>query len=407
MRFGLNQTDNEQRIDFNRLRRERLEKAQKALIESDADALLLFDMNNVRYTTSTWLGEWARDKLVRYAIVLPEGRPLLFEFGSAVPHKKAYCPWIAETTYPSDSAMRGSIHPECKIEDKIIDSLAKTMKEAGLSEKSRIGVDVMEVPVMHGLLNNGLTIVDGQRIMLNARLVKTEDEIDLLEYSAATVDAGYSEVVSNLHAGVRENELVAIMNDVLYRLGSEQVEAVNCVSGPRCSPHPHNFSDRLIRPGEMIFMDVVSSFCGYRTCYYRTFYLGKKASPAVHDAYKKTYDWLYAGIGKVKPGNTTADICEAFPTAEEMGLESEAHAFALQFGHGIGLSVWEYPVVSRRVSMEHPIELQEGMTFALETYCPAKDGSGAARIEEECVVTEKGCRVMTKYPCDELICIEP
>ena len=79
MRFGLNQTDNEQRIDFNRLRSERLAKAQKALAESEADALLLFDMNNVRYTTSTWLGEWGRDKLVRYSIVLPEGQPLLFE----------------------------------------------------------------------------------------------------------------------------------------------------------------------------------------------------------------------------------------------------------------------------------------------------------------------------------------
>ena len=141
MRFGLNQTDNEQRIDFNRLRRERLEKAQQALMDSDADALLLFDMNNVRYTTSTWLGEWARDKLVRYSIVLPEGQPLLFEFGSAVPHKKAYCPWIADTTYPSDSAMRGSIHPECRIEDRITDFLVKTLREAGLPDKARIGVD--------------------------------------------------------------------------------------------------------------------------------------------------------------------------------------------------------------------------------------------------------------------------
>jgi Xaa-Pro aminopeptidase len=407
MRFGLNQTDNEQRIDFDRLRKERLAKAQKALANSEADALLLFDMNNVRYTTSTWLGEWARDKFVRYSIVLPEGQPLLFEFGSAVPHKKKYCPWIADTTYPSDSAMRGSIHPDCRIEDNIMNFLIKTLKESGLREKAKIGIDVAEVPVIKGLLENGFDIIDGQRIMLEARVVKTQDEIDLLEYSAATVDSGYSEVVRNVHAGVRENELVAIMNDTIYRLGAEQVEAVNCVSGPRCSPHPHNFSDRLIRPEEMIFMDVVTSFCGYRTCYYRTFYIGNKPSQAVLDAYKKTYDWLYASIELVKPGNTTADICEAFPTAEEMGIESEAHAFALQFGHGIGLSVWEYPVISRRVSMDHPIELKEGMTFALETYAPAKDGTGAARIEEECVVTADGCRVITKYPCDELICIDP
>lgn len=405
MRFGLNQTDNEQRIDLDRLRRERLAKAQKALAESEADALLLFDMNNVRYVTSTWLGEWARDKFVRYAIVLPTGKPMLFEFGSAVPHKKLFCPWIADSIYPSDSAMRGSIPYECRIEERIMDFLASTMKDAGLS-KANIGVDVAEVPVLLGLQAHGFTVVDGQRIMLEARMVKTPDEIDMLEYSAAIVDAGYSAVVENLGAGVRENDLVGIMNDTLYRLGAEQVEAVNCVSGPRCSPHPHNFSDRLIRPGEMVFMDVVSSFCGYRTCYYRTFHIGR-ATRAVDDAYKQTYDWLYAGIDKVKPGNTTADICSAFPTAEEMGYENEDVAFALQFGHGIGLSVWEYPVVSRRVSMDHPIELKEGMTFALETYCPANDGSGAARIEEECVVTENGCRVITRYPCDKLICVDP
>lgn len=405
MRFGLNQTDNEQRLDMDRLRRERLAKAQKALAESEADALLVFDMNNVRYTTSTWLGEWARDKFVRYAIVLPEGDPLLFEFGSAVPHKKKYCPWIADSIYPSDSAMRGSIPPEVKIEEKIMSFLIDTLKKAGLT-KAKIGLDVAEVPVVLGLQDHGFTLIDGQRIMLGARVVKTQDEIDMLEYSAATVDAGYSAVVENLRAGVRENELVAIMNDRLYRLGAEQVEAVNCVSGPRCSPHPHNFSDRLIRPGEMIFMDVVSSFCGYRTCYYRTFHVGE-AGKAVHQAYRKTYDWLYGGIAQVKPGNTTADICKAFPTAKQMGYENEDVAFALQFGHGIGLSVWEYPVVSRRVSMDYPIELKEGMTFALETYCPAEDGSGAARIEEELVVTKDGARVLTKYPCKELICVDP
>ena len=406
MKFGLNQTDVEQRIDFNRLREQRLQKAQASLAASEADALLLFDVNNVRYTTSTWLGEWARDKLMRYAIVLPDAQPLLFEFGSAVQHKRIMCPWIGETTYPSSSTMRGSIPAEVGIEHEIIDVLIDTLKQHGLS-KGRIGVDVMDVPVMQGLLQNGFNIVDGQRVMLEARRVKTEDEITLLEYSAATVDAGYSNIVHNLRAGVRENELVAIMNDTLYRLGADHVEAVNCISGPRCHPHPHNFSDRLIRPGEMIYMDVISAFCGYRTCYYRTFHVGK-ATQAARDAYKQCYEWLYAAIDQVKPGNTTRDICETFPTAQQMGIENEALAFALQFGHGIGLSVWEYPVISRRVSMEHPMPIEEGMTFALETYCPAKDGSSAAaRIEEMCVVTDTGCRVITKYPCDELIEVAP
>ena len=405
MRFGTMGTDIELRVDFDRLRRERVEKTHQALAASDADALLLFDMNNVRYTTSTWLGEWARDKLARYVIVPPDGKhPVLFDFGSAVAAKKLSCPWIRDHVYPTSSTMRGSIPPAVGIQQEIIDFLVSFLKEQGLS-RCKIGVDFMEVPILHGLQENGFTIVDGQQILLDARQVKTQDEVDLLEGAASMVDAAYSEVVANLRAGIRENELVAIVNDVLYRLGSDEVEAVNCVSGPRCSPHPHNFSDRIIRPDEMIFMDIVQAYNGYRTCYYRTFCVGR-ASQAMHDAYQRCYDWLYAGIEQVKPGNTTADIVRAWPTAEELGFESEAAAFALQFGHGIGLSVWERPVVSRRISIDYPVALEEGMVFALETYSAAADGSGAARIEEECVVTKNGCRVITKYPADELICVQ-
>jgi Xaa-Pro aminopeptidase len=130
-----------------------------------------------------------------------------------------------------------------------------------------------------------------------------------------------------------------------------------------------------------------------------------EATKPLHEAYKKTYDWLYASIEQVKPGNTTADIAKTWPTAESLGFESEAACFGLQFGHGIGMSIWEKPVISRRFSLETPTVLEEGMVFALETYCAASDGSGAARIEEEIVVTATGHKIITRYPCHELICV--
>ena len=407
MKFGLNQTDMEQRIDMNRLRTERLQKAERALAQSEADALVLFDCNNVRYVTSTWLGEWCRDKLMRYAVLVPGQKPYLFDFGSAVPHKKQMCPWLDERVYPSSTTMRGAMPPASKIEHEVIDFLVSTLHEAGL-KNCRVGVDMLEVKIMDGLQRAGFTIVDGQEVMLEARKIKTRDEITLLEYAAATVDAAYSEVVRNLRAGIRENELVALVNEVCYRLGCDQVEAVNCISGPRCDPHPHNFADRLILPGEFVYMDVITAFCGYRTCYYRTFHVGK-ASQAEHDAYKQCYEWLYKSIEKVKPGATTREICEVWPKAQDFGYKDEAHAFALQFGHGIGLSVWEYPVISRRVSIDNPMPIEKDMTFALETFCCAsKDGKGgAARLEEMLVVTDDGCRIITHYPIEELICVDP
>ena len=405
MKFGTMATDFEVRVDFDRLRREREEKVEKAMAKSDADALLLFDQNNIRYATNTWTGEWARDKLGRYAIVPRGGKALLFDFGSAVASKKLHSPWIKDRVFPMSSWMRNSVPYEAGFQNEFDDTLVRILKDHGI-ENARIGIDIIDYRALEVLQKNGFTIVDGQEIMLDARVIKTQDEIFLLEGAASMVDASYSTVVRNLRAGIRENDLVGMVHDVLYRLGSDQVEVVNCISGPRSSPHPHNFTDRIVRPGDPIFMDIIHSFMGYRTCYYRTFHVGE-ATPAMHDAYKKAYDWLYASIDKVRPGNTTAEVASVWPTAQSFGYESEAAAFALQFGHGIGLSHWEKPVFSRRVSMDNPIVLEENMVFALETYCPASDGTGAARIEEECVITKDGPQVITKFPCNELICVDP
>ena len=108
-------------------------------------------------------------------------------------------------------------------------------------------------------------------------------------------------------------------------------------------------------------------------------------------------------IALVKPGATTADIVKVWPTAQEFGFADEEAAFALQYGHGVGLSIWEKPIFSRLVSLDHPEVLEEGMVFALETYWPAVDGKSAARIEEEVVVTADGCDVLTLFPAEELM----
>ena len=108
-------------------------------------------------------------------------------------------------------------------------------------------------------------------------------------------------------------------------------------------------------------------------------------------------------IDMVKPGVTTADIVELWPRAEEFGFPSEEAAFALQYGHGVGLSIWEKPIFSRLVSLDHPEVIEEGMVFALETYWPASDGWSAARLEEEVVVTKNGCEVITRFPSEKLL----
>src|SRR5262249_50851362 len=216
------------------------------------------------------------------------------------------------------------------------------------------------------------------------------------------VDAAYEELYRTMRPGIRENECVALVNRALYEMGSEFVEGVNAISGERCSPHPHVFTDRALRPGDPAYFDILHSFNGYCMCYYCTFVV-VSASPALVDAYKRCRYYLDAAIERIRLGVITGEVVEVWPEAQEFGFPDEEVVFALQFGHGVGLSIWEKPVFSRLVSLDHPEEIKEGMVFALETFWPASDGWSAARIEEQLVVTADGCEVITRFPAEDLV----
>jgi Xaa-Pro aminopeptidase len=399
--LGTMGVDFEERVDYRRMHRYRLARAQAALEKSECGALLLFDDNNVRYVTSTKIGEWARDKLSRFALLIRGQDPILWDFGSAAMHHKLYSPWLPpENCRAGLVGLRGTVDPAFGLMKRHAEEMASILKSAGVA-KMPVGVDIIEPPMMFELEKAGLKIKDGQQIMLSAREVKSSDEIALLNRAAAMVDGAYDVVNEMLRPGIRENDIVAEVNKFLYTHGSDDVEAVNAISGERCSPHPHNFTDRMIRPGDQAFFDILQAFMGYRTCYYRTFNVCR-ATPAQHDAYRMAREWLDNAIERIKPGASTAHICEVFPKAEEFGFPDEMAAFGLQFAHGLGLNLHERPIISRVVSMDHPTEIVEGMVFAIETYCPATDGFSAARIEEEVVVTDKGCRLISLFPAEEL-----
>jgi len=248
----------------------------------------------------------------------------------------------------------------------------------------------------------GIDVRDGQQVMMLAREIKSPDELILLTQACAMVDGVYQDIYEFLKPGVRESDVVALAHKRLFEMGSEFVEAINSIAGERCSPHPHVFSDRLIRPGDQAYFDIIHVNNGYRTCYYRTFVVGR-ATTAQRDAFKRSREWMDAAIDLVKPGASTADLAAVWPKAEEFGFADEMDAFGLQFGHGVGVGLHERPIISRLNSFEEPIELKEGMLFALETYCPASDGRSAARIEEEIIVTADGPRIITLFPCEELM----
>ena len=394
--------DWEQRVDFDRLRRHRLGRAKATLAASDLGALLLFDPNNLRYVTSTAIGTWERDKNIRFALLFREDDPILWDFGSAAKHHQLYCPWLPESSWRAwVPPMRGAMGDATGVPDDLAELIASELTERGLAGEP-IGVDVPDMTTMLALQRKGIHLTDSQPVMLEARRLKSEDELALLDQAAGIVDAVYEEIYTMLRPGVSENQVVAAAMKLLFELGSEHVEAINAISGDRCAPHPHTFSDRLLRPGDQAFFDIIHAFNGYRTCYYRTFNIGY-ATPAQSDAYRRCREWLDAAIDLVRPGVTTDKIAAVWPAAQEIGLPDERAAFGLQFGHGLGVGLYESPMISRLHSFNDPIELEVGMVFALETYCPTKDGRSAARIEEEVVVTTDGPQVLTRFPADELL----
>ena len=403
MKYGTKGTmgvDYEERIDFDRLRRERVAKMQAELEVTDLSCLLLFDNHNKRYATSTAVASPEVDNMGRYAIVPRNGKPYIFGFGSEVAAEKLNCPWIADRAYPAHTTMYGALPKSWGLYKNFIEDLEMVLDAHGLGKEDPIGVDVLDGQLITVLQEEGFRLADGMEPMLRARTIKTTDEIRILADAAAAVDAAFDRVARAIRPGVRENDIQAEAAHELHRLGCQWVLSIQVTSGPRTHPHPHLSSDRLLRPGDLVFLDIQSVFNGYQTCYYRTLCCGRPTEKQ-KDIYQQAYQWLMAGIEQIKPGNTTADIARVWPAAEELGFRTEAEAFGLAYAHGLGVGLWERPMVSRLFSLDHPVELQEGMVIAIECY--AGRGRDGARIEEEVVVTSDGHEIITRFPCDELI----
>ncbi|MFP3138138.1 MAG: Xaa-Pro peptidase family protein [Nitrososphaeria archaeon] len=401
--FGMLAVDYEKRVDFDRLRKDRLDKARDSMKKSGLEALVCFDDDNIRYVTSARIGDWARGKMLRWCVLPANDDPMLFEVGGRVAAQLEDhgAVWLKGRVRPSINWGRGAVPKEVNAAKKAAELIRSTLLDSGVP-LDKVGFDVLDPYLLKALREVGISeINDGQTVLLDARKIKTKDEINLLKISASIADAAHYEVARNLRPGIRENEIVGIVARTLYSLGADRIEAINVISGPRTNPHHHDFSDRLIRPGDIVFVDIMSSYSGYLTCYYRTFVVGK-ATEEQRKIYQMAYQWLYDSIKILRPGITTKDIAEKWPGPEVLGYKSELEVLANQWGHGLGLSLWELPIISRAWSLEYPYRIEPGMVFALETYYGVKGEKQAARIEEEVVITDGGYEVITKFPVEDI-----
>ena len=261
--------------------------------------------------------------------------------------------------------------------------------------------------MLAALADEGITVRDGQQVMLDAREVKSIDEIMLLNTACAMVDGAYQLISEQLKPGVRESELVANVTKFLFDLGSEHVDNINAVSGERCSPHPHVFSDRIIRPGDQAFFDIIQTFIGYKTCYYRTFVVGK-ANDAQRDAYKRAREWIDKSIELMRPGVTTDQVAKVWPKAAGLRVRQrdgvlrppvrpQRRACSSTSGRSSAGSTRSSTRSSSRRAWSSPSR----RTARPRTACPPR---GSRRRSSS---RPTGPQVITRFPSDELFVANP
>ncbi len=381
--LGFMGVDWEERIDFGRLRRERLQKAKDALANSDADALFVFRTEDCRYLTSFRSHLHPTASLGMAVCVLVDGgEPYVFSMDHE--HCRARMTWLAPEQIQERANFRDLVGVR-----KWAD-LVKSL--VGNFDGKKIGVDLW-TPGLEARFKEAFPaseFVDGYEVLMKAKITKTQDEVDCLKAATVMTEAAMDEALDFLRPGVRECEVLAVAWEKMTALGSEWTQCANIVcSGPYTAPYRRFTSDRIIRKGDPVIIDIGGCFNGYWGDFTRTYICGEIAPTQDQtDWHMNSYNSVWNACAASKVGNTTLDVYQA---AEPYVLDS--------LGHGSGTNPWELPYFSPAV-YDEPMALVAGMTFNLEPYA-GKPGVGGFRLENNVVVTENGPDIYTPYPYDE------
>lgn len=405
--FGKYAVDYEARVDYARLRRERVEKAQAQINADGLGALITWDEANIRYLTSYYVTTPMRASEAQAAFCARNGTPHLFGGGTPSETRRRM-PWMEGRVHPSLGAPRLTAR---NVDDfgiaMIVDAVARLMAEYGV-EKEPLGLDgtTLQMLFADAFRKKGIEVVHGKPTMDNARLIKTQDEIELMRITCANSERAFADIVDAIRPGIRECDLVGIGIKALYAEGDDHTEDLVCCSGYNTNPYGWSFTDKPIRPGDLIYIDVDgASYQGYKSCVYRTFCCGT-ATQEQKDLYEECRAMLYAGMSAVREGATDYDIVAKWPDSPSYwGYESWNEVVPYAIGHGIGLTLHDPPMISmvKQLAGYPPTTLKAGMVLALETYTGRKGGADGVRLEDNLLVTEDGYELLTRWPIDELM----
>ena len=381
------------RVDFDRLRRERLQRAREQMDAFDLGALVLFAGANIRYVTGSYQGNWKYNINIRYCVLPNGGEPVLFETaGSDLQCAKIDLPWMEDRIRPAMTWQwaEGAVP---HMAGKMADSVIEVLEEHGVRNE-RIGIDNLDMAALRAFQERGINIVDGWPAMSAARVIKTRDEIELLKQAASIGDAAMWKIKYEwLKPGVREREIEAKVHEFMLSQGCEIIYDIIVASGGNTSPYRRWATDKIIRQGDLVIVDINAvGPSGYFIDFVRCFKCAGKLTQQEIDLYREVYDSMYAGIEQLRPGNTTADVAAAFPEYDD---DKYGTVTLQQFAHSIGLTLYEGMWISRAYSLDYPAEIKENMYFAIETFAGHPRLPQTVRLEENVLVTADGPVVFT------------
>ncbi|MFC1917140.1 M24 family metallopeptidase [Chloroflexota bacterium] len=416
IRFGQKMSDWQGRINMPEFREERFKKAQAALKQNGVAALLAAGSENKRYVSSC-IAATHTGSGDSFAVIFAEGSMrdncIVYEESECWRQDHEHVDWIKPENHRYTPVMWQRATGLDWLRDHakdVANHIYQDLKDRKL-EKEKLGVDNYLPFLKDALEEKGVKLVDAWEIMMNCRIIKTENEIECMKMAGAIADVAWAEIIEALRPGKTEEEIAAVGQSALRRLGSKDGRCT-IRSGPNTAPNylGRMPTDRIIQPGDLVFGDIVGGhFLGYRTCYYRTFKVGTKPTEQEKDWYKKCRDYLYNAVEVLRDGITSADVAAKWPKAiDAYGFEDEALASGNLLGHGQGLGQYEFPVITRQNSLKYPQPIKENMTIAMETWAGQNDSEkgwrGGCRLENIWRITKNGHENLYAMPDTDIIC---
>lgn len=399
--YGTAITDWQERINVSRMREQRAEKLRAVMRKHGVAALLLQREDNIRYATG--LPGDAFQPGLRYCLFFVDYDPVIWEHAGRQELRKEW-PWVKEQDWRLARCWLGGVcGPEAtrQTAQKFASEIARELKDKGLAGE-RLGVMALDGQGFAALAEMGINTFDAQPLLMEAREVKTVDEINCIKMITAIADKVWCTLYESIKPGMRDIDLTAIGYKGMIESGAEIGGVVPFFSGPSTFERGLAMTDRIIQPGDMVYGDITNfGFLGYKVCLYRSFIAGRRPNQKEKDLYKKLLETQDSIIEAIRPGNTTADAARCFKPASAWGYDDEDRVFTIEIGHGLGLFLYETPIINRLWSLEHPQPFKVGQVMAIESR-EGEPGMGA-RIEDMVVVTENGAQLLSRFPRDELI----